>query len=83
MSKRPKQPAQSSGESGTIERGKVYSLPEFMRRTGLRVWAVRTARRNGLVVRYVGHRGYVDGSDWARYLEQAATHPSGSQTHSQ
>jgi len=73
MSKRPKQPAQSTGETGTIERGKVYCLSEFMRRTGLKVWAVRTARRNGLVVAYVHNRGYVSGDDWARYLEQSVT----------
>ena len=51
-----------------IERGVVYPLAEFMRRTGWGRHAVRQARRQGLKVRYRANRGYVVGDDFLRYV---------------
>ncbi len=53
-----------------VEAGHSYSREEFMRRTGLGPAAMRTARRNGLRVRYVGGRMHVLGSDWLQYLDE-------------
>lgn len=64
--------------SGTVELGPIaanacYPLPVFRALTGLSKSAVRQARRNGLLVRKVGRREYVRGSDWDAYLASAET----------
>jgi hypothetical protein len=48
----------------------VYPLAEFMQRARLDKAAMRTARRRGLRVRYVGRRGYVSGAEWQRFLDE-------------
>ena len=48
----------------------VYPLAEFMQRARLDKSAMRTARRRGLRVRYVGRRGYVSGAEWQRFLDE-------------
>lgn len=52
----------------TINRDTVYSLAEFMKRTGLARAAVRNARKAGLVVRRCGNRKFLLGSDWIEFL---------------
>jgi hypothetical protein len=55
----------------------VYPLAEFMQRARLDKAAMRTARRRGLRVRYVGRRGYVSGAEFLRWLdEQPVESPS-------
>lgn len=51
-----------------IESGTVYPLPNFQVRTGLKATALRSARRNGLKVRYLGGRGFVRGEDFLDFL---------------
>ena len=58
--------------SGTITAEATYTLAEFQKRTGLKEWALRQARRSGLRVLYVHGRGFVRGSDWLDYLATAA-----------
>jgi hypothetical protein len=48
----------------------IYPLAEFMKRARLDRAAMRTARRRGLRVRYVGRRGYVSGVEWQRFLDE-------------
>lgn len=42
----------------------IYPLPEFMRRTGLEEASVRRMRKEGLIIRRIGRRSYVRGSDF-------------------
>lgn len=52
-----------------IEPGHLYGLDEAKRRMRWSATAFRTARRNGLRVRYAGGRGYVRGSDLIEYID--------------
>ena len=60
-------------ESGEIQRDGLYSLAEFTKRTGLKDWAIRAARREGFRVLYVHNRAYICGGDWIDYCMQTAT----------
>lgn len=60
-------------ESGEVTSGASYTLPEFMRRTGMKRDAMRTARRNGLQVSYLHGRAFVLGKHWLDYLEAQAS----------
>ncbi len=52
----------------------VYPLPVFEQMTGLGKAALRSARRAGLMVRYVSGRGWVLGRDWIDFVvEQGQT----------
>lgn len=53
---------------GPIEANVAYPLETFKRKSGLRDWALKTARRNGLRVRTCGNRRYIIGADWLAYL---------------
>lgn len=55
--------------SGEIRADAVYSLSDFMSRSGLRSWAVRSMRRNGLPVRRCGSRSFIKGADFLAYVE--------------
>lgn len=57
---------------GQIDEGSLYTLDEIKRRLGLGDWALRTARRRGLVVRRIGTRGYVLGKDMIEFIRQSA-----------
>jgi hypothetical protein len=46
----------------------LYTLRELMELTGLKRTAIRTARENGLEIRYVGGRGFVLGRDFQDYV---------------
>ena len=52
-----------------IERDALYHEAEFRSRMGWGRHAMRTARRQGLKVRYLGGRAYVAGSDFFSYLD--------------
>ncbi|QDT14607.1 hypothetical protein [Alienimonas californiensis] len=56
-----------------IESDVLYPLAEFRARTGLGEYAMRTARKSGLKVRYVGNRGFVLGADFICFLTQHQT----------
>ncbi len=56
---------------GEIRADCAYPLEDFKPRTGMGVAALRTARRNGLIVRRVGRRAFVLGRDFIAYLESA------------
>jgi len=56
-----------------IVRGVIYSLEEFKRITGLGETAMRTARQNGLTMRYSGKRGFVSGDDFLEYHAKLPT----------
>jgi hypothetical protein len=56
---------------GEITSDAMYTLLELEARTGLGTAALRTARRNGLVVRKIGRRSYVLGKDVLAYVERA------------
>lgn len=53
---------------GPIESGTVYPLPDFKARSGLGTAALRTARRDGLVVKYIGGRAYIRGEDFLSFI---------------
>jgi hypothetical protein len=52
-----------------IRLDEVYTLAEFMRRTGLGRNGIRAARKRGLPVRQCGRNRYVAGADWAGFLQ--------------
>jgi hypothetical protein len=62
-----------NNEARAIDRNKAYPLSEFGRLAGLNKASLRSARRGGLAVRYVGNRPFVLGSDWLDWL---ATRPT-------
>jgi hypothetical protein len=49
----------------------VYPLPDFKRRTGLESASIRKMRQQGFVVRRIGRRSYVRGSDFLAWYENA------------
>lgn len=53
---------------GEIERDTVYSIERFMEVTGIKRFALDTARRNGLTVRKVGRRCFIYGQDFIDHL---------------
>lgn len=55
-------------ELAPIRADESYPLDTFSRMTGIGKHGLRTARKNGLQVRYIGRRGFVLGSDWLTYL---------------
>jgi hypothetical protein len=54
----------------SIEADTLYHLTEFRSRMGWGLTAMRTARKQGLRVRYLGGRGYVSGKDFFAYLDK-------------
>ncbi len=56
--------------SGQIMADSLYTLDELKSRLGLGSHAMRTARRSGLRVRYVGRRAFVLGRDVLEFVEQ-------------
>jgi hypothetical protein len=54
---------------GVVSTMAIYSLDALKDRLGISDAWLRTARRRGLPVRYAGNRGFVLGSDLAKYLE--------------
>jgi len=59
---------------GTIRADEAYTLVEFSRRTGLKDWAIRSARKHGLRVTKIGNRSFVKGGDFIDYIDRAAAH---------
>jgi hypothetical protein len=55
---------------GVVSTANVYTLDALKDRLGISDAWLRTARRRGLPVRYAGKRGFIIGSEFARYLEQ-------------
>ena len=55
---------------GPIQPGTLYPLPAFKRITGFGNHAMRTARRNGLRVRYLSGRAFVHSDDFYAHLER-------------
>jgi len=53
---------------GPIEPHILYPLPDLMARAGLGNAAMRTARSQGLAVKYAGGRGYVLGRDFIAWV---------------
>lgn len=54
--------------TGMIEPHVLYTVEEFRRRTGLRDWALRSARRSGLrIVRRCG-RNWIFGADFINWV---------------
>lgn len=60
----------SGGTNGAIKRGEFYQLGTFKGKTGWGTHAMRTARRNGLRVRYLGGRAFVHADDFFAYLDR-------------
>ncbi len=54
---------------GEIEPDKLYSLEAFKRVTGLKDWALRSARKAGLKMKRVGNRKFVKGKDFIDFLD--------------
>lgn len=54
---------------GVVSTQAIYTLDALKDRLGISDAWLRTARRRGLPVRYAGKRGFVAGSDFAKYLE--------------
>jgi hypothetical protein len=57
---------------GVVSTTAIYSLDALKDRLGISDTWLRTARRRGLPVRYAGKRGFIIGSEFARYLEAQA-----------
>ena len=48
----------------------LYPLPYFKNVTGMSDSAMRSARHNGLKIKYAGQRGFVLGKDWIDYVTE-------------
>ena len=53
-----------------IQRGTAYPLSTFQKASGLRTAAMRSLRRKGLKVHYIGGRAYVLGDDFVDFLQK-------------
>jgi hypothetical protein len=60
---------------GVIFSSATYPLAEFQRLSGLGEAALRSARRQGLLVHKVGSRKFVRGHDWHEFLAKRASDP--------
>ena len=56
----------SAMPNGVIDSGRLYTLEAFKNTLSIGKVAMQQARRKGLVVRYVGNRAFVLGSDYIR-----------------
>ena len=65
--------ASAKPTGAAIRDDEVYTISDFMLRTGLGVKSIRKAQREGLEVRRVGRRSYVAGKSWSEYLGKTAT----------
>jgi len=54
---------------GPIEPHILYPLEDLKARSGMGSAAMRTARRQGLTVKYAGGRGYILGRHFIEYVE--------------
>jgi len=52
----------------------TYTLTNFQRITGFGRHALRTAKKQGLVVKYAGGRAFVSGNDFIEYLNSLDSH---------
>ena len=57
---------------GAIDANALYPLPELMRLTGWGAGSFRSARRQGLRVRYAGRHAFVFGRDFLDHIEKRA-----------
>ena len=56
---------------GGIDPSVLYPVAKLAELQGLSArWLTSTARRQGLLVRYVGGRAFVLGADWQDFVEQ-------------
>jgi hypothetical protein len=70
-----------NNEARAIDRNRAYPLADFARLAGMNKASIRSARRGGLAVRYVGNRPFVLGSDWLDWLAtRPTTAPSAART---
>jgi hypothetical protein len=71
-------PDTSITTAGVIDAASVYTMSEFKRRSGMKDWSVRTARRAGMPVRRCpgGSKLYILGADFIKFLEQQAEQAS-------
>jgi hypothetical protein len=58
------------GRTNAIEPGLFYGIEEFKKQMKWGAHAMRTARRNGLRVRYLGGRAFVHADDFFAYLDK-------------
>ena len=63
-------PAVAAPSPGPIEPNTLYPLEDLKARSGLGAAALRTARQQGLKVKYAGGRGYVLGRSFIDWVEQ-------------
>jgi hypothetical protein len=54
-----------------IAANEIYPLAVFKRRTGLESASLREMRRNGFVMRRIGRRSFVRGSDFLSWYDNA------------
>jgi len=64
--------AAATKKAGEIQADCLYTLDEIKSRLGLGTAALRTARRQGLIVKRIGRRGYVRGCDLLDWFEREA-----------
>jgi hypothetical protein len=64
--------AVATRKSGEIAADSIYTLDEVNDRLGLGKSALRTARREGLIVKRIGRRGFVLGRDLIAWFEKSA-----------
>jgi hypothetical protein len=71
----------STDSLGEIRPDTLYPLSVFQARVGWGERAMRQARRNGLIVRRLGVRSYVMGSDFLMYFNQHSEIVTGNEAH--
>lgn len=58
--------------AGVFRPDEAYTLAELRERARMGSWAIREARKKGLVVRTVGNARFVLGVDFIRFLTECA-----------
>jgi len=71
--------AASSQQLGEIQPETLYPLSVFKAVSGLKSTALRTARQNGLPVRYLGGRAFILGGDFIQHVSECGKLHSNSQ----
>jgi hypothetical protein len=63
----------STRDASPIDKGRVYTIAQFCRATGIGRTGLRAAERRGLRTSRVGGRKFVSGEAWFEYLKREGT----------
>lgn len=59
---------ETTAQSGIVDPDRIYTLPAFLTTVGWSQGRLRTARKQGLPVKYLSNKGYVYGRDFIDFI---------------